>query len=93
MKRLIDRIFIGRAVDNALEGVDGNKNSGNWGHKGRPGLRGGSGKGGGSHYQGSKFKHASGKDLSDIMYKKIPTLRCMLTSGKTPGRLTAELHG
>ena len=33
---------------------DGGPGSGNWGHKGRPGLRGGSGKGGGKHYRSAR---------------------------------------
>ena len=33
---------------------DGGPGSGNWGHKGRPGLVGGSGKGGGAHYRGGR---------------------------------------
>lgn len=33
---------------------DGGPGSGNWGHKGRPGLVGGSGKGGGSHFRGGR---------------------------------------
>ena len=33
---------------------DGGPGSGNWGHKGRPGLVGGSGKGGGSQYRGGR---------------------------------------
>lgn len=33
---------------------DGGPGSGNWGHKGRPGKVGGSGKGGGKHYRGGR---------------------------------------
>ena len=33
---------------------DGGPGSGNWGHRGRPGLVGGSGKGGGAHYRGGR---------------------------------------
>ena len=39
----IDRVFIRKAVQSGAE--DGGTGSGNFGHKGRPGLRGGSGKG------------------------------------------------
>ena len=45
--------------------VDGGAGSGNWGHKGRPGLRGGSGKGGGKQYRGGRSDvayHGSRKD-------------------------------
>ena len=44
--RTIDGRFM-RAVIKSGSEQDGGKGSGNWGHKGRPGLRGGSGKGGG----------------------------------------------
>ena len=59
---IIDKIFIGKAVENGAE--DGGPGSGNWGHRGRPGLVGGSGKGGGSHYRGGR---------SDIMYTSTKT--------------------
>ena len=36
------------------EETDGGPGSGNWGHKGRPGYVGGSGKGGGSQYRGGR---------------------------------------
>jgi len=41
----IDKIFVGKAVESGMS--DGGEGSGNWGHKGRPGQVGGSGKGGG----------------------------------------------
>lgn len=53
----IDRIFIRKAAQSGME--DGGPGSGNWGHRGRPGMVGGSGKGGGAHYRGGR---------SDIMY-------------------------
>ena len=54
----IDRIFIGKAAKNGLE--DGGPGSGNFGHKGRPGLVGGSGKGGGKAYRTASSESASG---------------------------------
>lgn len=54
IKRVIDSLFIGKAVQsyNQQQEEDGGPGSGNWGHKGRQGLRGGSGKGGGKQYRG-----------------------------------------
>lgn len=51
----------GRAAErlSRIQTTDGGPGSGNWGHKGRPGLVGGSGKGGGSQYRGGR---------SDIAY-------------------------
>lgn len=37
-----------------VDAEDGGPGSGNWGHKGRPGQVGGSGKGGGNQYRGGK---------------------------------------
>lgn len=37
-----------------LLGLDGGPGSGNWGHRGRPGQVGGSGRGGGSQYRGGR---------------------------------------
>ena len=54
----IDRIFIGRAAQNGME--DGGPGSGNFGHKGRPGLVGGSGKGGGKAYRTESSESPSG---------------------------------
>ena len=54
-------------VDESVQ-EDGGPGRGNFGHKGRPGLRGGSGKGGGSHYRGANKRVSSqalGKMLSD----------------------------
>lgn len=56
INNILDYIFIGRAVD-------GGKGSGNFGHKGRPGERGGSGKGGGKHYKGA-FKHLKAPQIA-----------------------------
>ena len=41
-------------VVNDPDAEDGGPGSGNWGHRGRPGLRGGSGKGGGAQYRGGR---------------------------------------
>ena len=41
-------------TDDLLDIEDGGPGSGNWGHRGRPGYVGGSGKGGGSHYRGGR---------------------------------------
>lgn len=51
----------GRAAERLCRAFteDGGPGSGNWGHKGRPGLVGGSGAGGGKHYRGGR---------GDIMY-------------------------
>ncbi len=43
--------FINQSEEQAEDGGPG---SGNWGHKGRPGKRGGSGPGGGNQYRGGK---------------------------------------
>ena len=44
--------FLQEGADQSAE--DGGPGSGNWGHKGRPGKRGGSGPGGGSQYRGGR---------------------------------------
>ena len=46
-----DKDAIGAFVGKAEEAEDGGPGSGNFGHKGRPGSVGGSGKGGGKHYR------------------------------------------
>ena len=66
--RTIDKYFIGLMLDSRSKAEDGGKGSGNFGHKGRPGLRGGSGKGGGMGYKGAN-KRVSAKELSSLMSK------------------------
>ena len=60
MTKFTDRLPIGaRRLLTFWKTADGGPGSGNWGHKGRPGLVGGSGKGGGKQYRGGR---------GDIMY-------------------------
>ena len=61
MGYIIDRHFLRRTLDGRrIENTDGGKGSGNFGHKGRPGLRGGSGKGGGKAFRTTEEGSASG---------------------------------
>ena len=51
-KRILTLLDSEQELD--LTAEDGGPGSGNWGHKGRPGLVGGSGKGGGKHYRSAQ---------------------------------------
>ena len=55
-----DKLFMRRIVRDKEVTEDGGKGSGNFGHKGRPGLRGGSGKGGGKEYRTTSKETGSG---------------------------------
>lgn len=71
---------------------EGNKNSGNWGHKGRPGQVGGSGGGGGSSGGGSK---SSSKKSSSSSSQSTGSSGSSKFAGKTykssPGKATKNL--
>lgn len=56
-----------RKIARILLAMDGGKGSGNFGHKGRPGKRGGSGPGGGKHYRGAN-RRISASDLTAMLH-------------------------
>lgn len=68
-----DALYISAKAKRLLMVIDGGPGSGNWGHKGRPGLVGGSGKGGGKMFRSgnassgySSFKrHTEFKGISE----------------------------
>ncbi len=82
-------------LNNRVNAKDGGPGSGNWGHKGRPGQVGGSGKGGGNQYRGGKggILYTSSKNdwlngLSGEKQHKASKFMQSMEALKSPGQNT-----
>ena len=82
-------------LNNRVNAEDGGPGSGNWGHKGRPGQVGGSGKGGGNQYRGGKggILYTSSKSdwlngLSGEKQHKASKFMQSMEALKSPGQNT-----